>query len=136
MIDSADFSPQHRLRLYWHNFPIEPRLLSSQREQDVQDILTPHCQRYSLVKKIRTVTTKVNSLKQGDGITYCSIRLFLSNDNFPSFFQSRQTCVETNFDEGRKRLVVDNRAGGNIRVPASLHGRKEFICDEKAEVNR
>ncbi|KAG9435492.1 DNA methyltransferase 3 isoform X1 [Apis mellifera carnica] len=65
VIDSADFSPQHRLRLYWHNFPIEPRLLSSQREQDVQDILTPHCQRYSLVKKIRTVTTKVNSLKQG-----------------------------------------------------------------------
>lgn len=65
VIDSADFSPQHRLRLYWHNFPIEPHLLPSQREQDVQDILTPHCQRYSLVKKIRTVTTKVNSLKQG-----------------------------------------------------------------------
>lgn len=65
MIDSADFSPQHRLRLYWHNLPIEPHSLSSQGEQDVQDILTPHCQRYALVKKIRTVTTKVNSLKQG-----------------------------------------------------------------------
>ncbi|XP_076475736.1 DNA methyltransferase 3 isoform X3 [Bombus vancouverensis nearcticus] len=64
-IDSADFSPQHRLRLYWHNLPIEIHSLSTQREQDVQDILTPHCQRYSLVKKIRTVTTKVNSLKQG-----------------------------------------------------------------------
>ncbi|XP_076176903.1 DNA methyltransferase 3 isoform X2 [Ptiloglossa arizonensis] len=65
VIDSADFSPQHRLRLYWHNLPIEPHSLSSQGEQDVQDILTPHCQRYALVKKIRTVTTKVNSLKQG-----------------------------------------------------------------------
>ncbi|XP_043253455.1 DNA (cytosine-5)-methyltransferase 3B-like [Colletes gigas] len=65
VIDSADFSPQHRLRLYWHNLPIEPHSLSSQCEQDVQDILTPHCQRYALVKKIRTVTTKVNSLKQG-----------------------------------------------------------------------
>ncbi|XP_076760900.1 DNA methyltransferase 3 [Xylocopa sonorina] len=64
-IDSADFSPQHRLRLYWHNLPIEPYSLSFQGEQDVQDILTPHCQRYALVKKIRTVTTKVNSLKQG-----------------------------------------------------------------------
>ncbi|CAK9825723.1 DNA (cytosine-5)-methyltransferase 3B [Anthophora retusa] len=64
-IDSADFSPQHRLRLYWHNLPIEPHSLSFQDEQDVQDILTPHCQRYALVKKIRTVTTKVNSLKQG-----------------------------------------------------------------------
>ncbi|OAD62475.1 DNA (cytosine-5)-methyltransferase 3B [Eufriesea mexicana] len=65
VIDSADFSPQHRLRLYWHNLPIEPQSLPFQGEQDVQDILTPHCQRYSLVKKIRTVTTKVNSLKQG-----------------------------------------------------------------------
>nr|XP_031834105.1 uncharacterized protein LOC116427656 isoform X1 [Nomia melanderi]XP_031834114.1 uncharacterized protein LOC116427656 isoform X1 [Nomia melanderi] len=65
VIDSADFSPQHRLRLYWHNLPIEPHSLSFQGEQDVQDILTPHCQRYALVKKIRTVTTKVNSLKQG-----------------------------------------------------------------------
>ncbi|XP_053999263.1 uncharacterized protein LOC128887437 isoform X1 [Hylaeus anthracinus] len=65
VIDSADFSPQHRLRLYWHNLPMEPHSLSSQGEQDVQDILTPHCQRYALVKKIRTVTTKVNSLKQG-----------------------------------------------------------------------
>ncbi|XP_034189236.2 DNA methyltransferase 3 isoform X1 [Osmia lignaria lignaria] len=64
-IDSADFSPQHRLRLYWHNLPIEPHCLANQGEQDVQDILTPHCQRYALVKKIRTVTTKVNSLKQG-----------------------------------------------------------------------
>ncbi|XP_043512966.1 uncharacterized protein LOC122530237 isoform X1 [Frieseomelitta varia] len=64
-IDSADFSPQHRLRLYWHNLPLEPHSLPNQEQQDVQDILTPHCQRYSLVKKIRTVTTKVNSLKQG-----------------------------------------------------------------------
>ncbi|XP_033334169.2 DNA methyltransferase 3 isoform X1 [Megalopta genalis] len=65
VIDSADFSPQHRLRLYWHNLPFEPHSLPFQDEQDVQDILTPHCQRYALVKKIRTVTTKVNSLKQG-----------------------------------------------------------------------
>ncbi|KZC12603.1 DNA (cytosine-5)-methyltransferase 3B [Dufourea novaeangliae] len=65
VIDSADFSPQHRLRLYWHNLPIEPHSLPFQGEQDVQDILTPHCHRYALVKKIRTVTTKVNSLKQG-----------------------------------------------------------------------
>ncbi|XP_078049551.1 DNA methyltransferase 3 isoform X2 [Augochlora pura] len=65
VIDSADFSPQHRLRLYWHNLPFEPHSQPFQDEQDVQDILTPHCQRYALVKKIRTVTTKVNSLKQG-----------------------------------------------------------------------
>ncbi|XP_066589285.1 DNA (cytosine-5)-methyltransferase 3A-like [Prorops nasuta] len=65
LIDSADFSPQHRLRLYWHNLPIEPYSISLQSQQDVQDILTPNCNRYALVKKIRTVTTQKNSLKQG-----------------------------------------------------------------------
>lgn len=100
----------------------------------MQDILTPHCQRYSLVKKIRTVTTKVNSLKQGkrdslidNSFLILSLSLFLIH---------RQTCVETNFDEGRKRLLVDNRTGGNIRIPASLYGREEFIGDEATEINR
>ncbi|KAK2588190.1 hypothetical protein KPH14_004229 [Odynerus spinipes] len=65
VIDSADFSPQHRLRLYWHNLPIDANTLALESRQDVQDVLTPHCSRYALVKKIRTVTTKVNSLKQG-----------------------------------------------------------------------
>lgn len=79
-IDSADFSPQHRLRLYWHNLPIEPHCLANQGEQDVQDILTPHCQRYALVKKIRTVTTKVNSLKQGISNNFATFsKSFISN---------------------------------------------------------
>lgn len=136
MIDSADFSPQHRLRLYWHNFPIEPHLLPSQREQDVQDILTPHCQRYSLVKKIRTVTTKVNSLKQGKRDSLIDNSFLILSLSLSLFLIHRQTCVETNFDEGRKRLLVDNRTGGNIRIPASLYGREEFIGDEATEINR
>ncbi|EZA48382.1 DNA (cytosine-5)-methyltransferase 3A [Ooceraea biroi] len=65
VIDSADFSPQHRLRLYWHNLPLNPYMPLFQKQQDVQDILTPHCNRYALVKKIRTVTTRTNSLRQG-----------------------------------------------------------------------
>ncbi|XP_011138454.1 uncharacterized protein LOC105182605 isoform X2 [Harpegnathos saltator] len=65
VIDSADFSPQHRLRLYWHNLPHDPYFPQSQRQVDVQDILTPNCNRYALVKKIRTVTTRSNSLRQG-----------------------------------------------------------------------
>ncbi|XP_043676511.1 DNA (cytosine-5)-methyltransferase 3B-like isoform X2 [Vespula pensylvanica] len=65
VIDSADFSPQHRLRLYWHNLPINAYTLPSENQHDLQDVLTPHCNRYALVKKIRTVTTNVHSLKQG-----------------------------------------------------------------------
>ncbi|XP_014478590.1 PREDICTED: uncharacterized protein LOC106746476 [Dinoponera quadriceps] len=65
VVDSADFSPQHRLRLYWHNLPDNPYFPQFQKQQDVQDILTPNCNRYALVKKIRTVTTRTNSLRQG-----------------------------------------------------------------------
>lgn len=65
VIDSADFSPQHRLRLYWHNLPINANTLPFENKQDLQDVLTPNCNRYALVKKIRTVTTQANSLKQG-----------------------------------------------------------------------
>lgn len=65
VVDSADFSPQHRLRLYWHNLPDDPYFPQFQKQQDVQDILTPNCNRYALVKKIRTVTTRTNSLRQG-----------------------------------------------------------------------
>lgn len=65
LIDSADFSPQHRPRLYWSNLPIASYFLSS---QDLQNVLTPNCNRHALVKKIRTVTTKANSLKQGKAL--------------------------------------------------------------------
>lgn len=62
LIDSAHYSPQHRPRLYWSNLPIVSFPLST---QDLQDVLNPNCNRHALVKKIRTVTTRVNSLKQG-----------------------------------------------------------------------
>ncbi|XP_067209119.1 uncharacterized protein [Linepithema humile] len=65
VIDSADFSPQHRLRLYWHNIPFNPYMVLFHKRQDVQDVLTKHCDRHALVKKIRTVTTRSNSLRCG-----------------------------------------------------------------------
>lgn len=73
VIDSADFSPQHRLRLYWHNIPFNPYIVLLHKRQDVQDVLTKHCDRYALVKKIRTVTTRSNSLRCGTFYEYfCS----------------------------------------------------------------
>ena len=61
LIDSANYSAQHRPRLYWSNLPSVSFPISS---EDLQDVLTPNCNRHALVKKIRTVTTRVNSLKQ------------------------------------------------------------------------
>ncbi|XP_072746851.1 DNA methyltransferase 3 isoform X3 [Anoplolepis gracilipes] len=65
VIDSADFSPQRRLRLYWHNFPFNPYLPLFHNQQDVQDKLTPNLNRKALCKKLRTVTSRSNSLLQG-----------------------------------------------------------------------
>ncbi|XP_015594344.1 DNA (cytosine-5)-methyltransferase 3B [Cephus cinctus] len=65
-VDSADFSAQHRPRLYWSNLPIVSQ--HSLDTQDLQDVLTPNCNRQALVKKIQTVTTRVNSLKQGKAL--------------------------------------------------------------------
>ncbi|XP_029165493.1 uncharacterized protein LOC114936461 isoform X2 [Nylanderia fulva] len=65
VIDSADFSPQHRLRLYWHNLPFNPYMPLFQNRQDVQDKLTPNLNRKALCKKLRTVTCRTGSLLQG-----------------------------------------------------------------------
>ncbi|EFN74862.1 DNA (cytosine-5)-methyltransferase 3A [Camponotus floridanus] len=65
VIDAADFSPQHRLRLYWHNFPFNPYMPLFQNQQDVQDKLTPNLNRKALCKKLRTVTCRTGSLLQG-----------------------------------------------------------------------
>ncbi|XP_070517519.1 DNA methyltransferase 3 isoform X1 [Cardiocondyla obscurior] len=65
VIDSADFSPQHRLRLYWHNLPFNPYMPQFESQQDVQDTLTPNLNRKALCKKLRTVTGRTGSLLQG-----------------------------------------------------------------------
>ncbi|XP_028049660.1 uncharacterized protein LOC105830581 isoform X2 [Monomorium pharaonis] len=65
VIDSADFSPQHRLRLYWHNLPFNPYMPLFESPQDVQDKLTPNLNRKALCKKLRTVTGRSGSLLQG-----------------------------------------------------------------------
>ncbi|XP_048511546.1 DNA (cytosine-5)-methyltransferase 3A-like [Athalia rosae] len=66
LIDASDFSPQHRPRLFWNNLPMGDQFPPLDLCQDLQSVLTPNCNRHALVKKIQTVTTKVNSLKQGD----------------------------------------------------------------------
>lgn len=68
MLDSKYFSPQNRARYFWGNIPglyspLQPHLV----EQDItlDSVLTPCLNRKAVVEKIRTVTTRSNSLKQG-----------------------------------------------------------------------
>ncbi|KAJ8667726.1 hypothetical protein QAD02_009389 [Eretmocerus hayati] len=60
-VDSADFSAQHRPRLYWGNIPWGPY---EKIDVILQDMLRKKCNRQALVKKIMTVTTRQNSLNQ------------------------------------------------------------------------
>ncbi|KAL7287500.1 hypothetical protein TKK_0018334 [Trichogramma kaykai] len=61
LLDSADFSAQHRPRLFWGNLPWGPYELNDVK---LQDCLRKECNRQALVKKIATVTTRSNSLNQ------------------------------------------------------------------------
>lgn len=68
-IDSVDYSPQRRQRLYWTNFPL--RLDNPNGKQDLQDVLL--LDRIAKVTKIQTVTTNAHSLKQGTILYRCKI---------------------------------------------------------------
>lgn len=68
MIDSKYFSAQNRARYFWGNIPgmytpLQPHLL--QRNITLDSVLTPNLNRKAVVEKIRTVTTRSSSLKQG-----------------------------------------------------------------------
>ena len=60
LLDAAEFSAQNRKRLIWSNLPFGP---FEKVNVVLQDILQPH--REALVKKVYTITTSMNSLRQG-----------------------------------------------------------------------
>ncbi|XP_076312572.1 DNA (cytosine-5)-methyltransferase 3B-like isoform X2 [Tachypleus tridentatus] len=68
MIDSKYFSPQNRARYFWGNIPgmyapLQHHLLHKTISLD--SVITPQLNRKAIVDKIRTVTTRSNSLRQG-----------------------------------------------------------------------
>ncbi|XP_033735640.1 DNA (cytosine-5)-methyltransferase 3A-like [Pecten maximus] len=67
--DSKFFSPQTRARYFWGNIPgmYSTPELSEQYWSNfhLDTMLSPHCNRKATVDRIRTVTTRTNSLKQG-----------------------------------------------------------------------
>ncbi|KAG0438768.1 hypothetical protein HPB47_016877 [Ixodes persulcatus] len=68
LLDARFFSAQVRARYFWGNVPgmysaLPPRIL--ERSVDLSSVLDPLLNRKALVEKIRTVTTRSNSLRQG-----------------------------------------------------------------------
>nr|AYW00064.1 DNA methyltransferase 3 [Mizuhopecten yessoensis] len=67
--DSKFFSPQTRARYFWGNIPgmySTPELSEQYWSNfNLDTMLSPHCNRKATVNRIRTVTTRTNSLRQG-----------------------------------------------------------------------
>ncbi|XP_053360127.1 DNA (cytosine-5-)-methyltransferase 3 beta, duplicate a isoform X2 [Clarias gariepinus] len=65
MIDAVKVSPAHRARYFWGNLPgmNRPVAISSSDTVDLQDCLESG--RVAQFNKVRTITTKSNSIKQG-----------------------------------------------------------------------
>ncbi|XP_071804547.1 DNA (cytosine-5)-methyltransferase 3A-like isoform X2 [Asterias amurensis] len=66
VVDAKDVSPAHRARYFWGNLPgmNRPKVTTDNAHLHLQDCLEPNCNRQAQVDKVRTVTTKINSLKQ------------------------------------------------------------------------
>ncbi|XP_065056739.1 DNA (cytosine-5)-methyltransferase 3A-like [Rhopilema esculentum] len=66
MIDAKDVSAQHRARYYWGNIPgmKRPAYPLPGDKLELQECLEPNSGRQARFNKVRTITTKSNSLKQ------------------------------------------------------------------------
>ncbi|XP_071953679.1 DNA (cytosine-5)-methyltransferase 3C-like isoform X2 [Antedon mediterranea] len=66
IVDAKDLSPAHRARYFWGNLPgmERPNVATGDHSLSLQECLEPNCNRQAQFKKIRTITTKSNSIKQ------------------------------------------------------------------------
>ncbi|XP_070824780.1 uncharacterized protein [Chaetodon trifascialis] len=69
LVDAVKVSPAHRARYFWGNIPgmTRPIIASKNDKLSLQDCL--EIGREARVTKVRTITTNVNSLKQGKGFS-------------------------------------------------------------------
>uniref|UniRef100_A0A8C2KQK4 DNA (cytosine-5-)-methyltransferase n=1 Tax=Cyprinus carpio TaxID=7962 RepID=A0A8C2KQK4_CYPCA len=66
MIDAVKVSPAHRARYFWGNLPGMNRyMVECQKQLHLISSLTIMIQRFHQFNKVRTITTKSNSIKQG-----------------------------------------------------------------------
>ena len=67
VVDAKDISPTHRARYFWGNIPgmNRPAVALPGDRLFLQECLEENCERYAQFSKLRTITTKMNSIKQG-----------------------------------------------------------------------
>ncbi|KFD53847.1 hypothetical protein M513_05353 [Trichuris suis] len=78
LYDSRFFSPQNRARYFWGNIPgmyQANRAVTLAKAPILDDILTPNCGRKSKMARVRTITTRSNSLKQGRTFSLCPVEM-------------------------------------------------------------
>ena len=97
LIDASWFSVQHQARLFWDNVPGLGKTVIPEVDIKLQDCLLPNMNRRAMVEKIRTVTTNVNSLRQGKSDCMCNttISLTFSIFNFTSKNHKKSSSEQT-----------------------------------------
>uniref|UniRef100_A0A5S6R3L8 DNA (cytosine-5-)-methyltransferase n=1 Tax=Trichuris muris TaxID=70415 RepID=A0A5S6R3L8_TRIMR len=78
LYDSRFFSAQNRARYFWGNIPGMYQAnvaVSLAKAPILDDVLTPNCGRKSKMAKVRTITTRSNSLKQGRTFSLCPVEM-------------------------------------------------------------
>jgi len=71
VVDAKEISPTHRARYFWGNLPgmNRPVVPLPSDRLTLQECLEPHCFRQAQFTKLRTITTRMNSIKQNGGCT-------------------------------------------------------------------
>ena len=90
VVDAKDVSPAHRPRFFWGNLPGMDRTIVPWPGDTLllQDCIEPHCNRKAKFAKLRTITTKSNSIRQ--------TKLNL----FPIHVEADPACGDTGGDDG------------------------------------
>ncbi|XP_050951787.1 DNA (cytosine-5-)-methyltransferase 3 beta, duplicate b.2 [Labeo rohita] len=136
LVDAVKVSPAHRARYFWGNIPGMNRpIIASQNDKlSLQECLEPG--RIAKYEKVRTITTRTNSLKQGTNDAHFPITMNGKDDNiwitemekifgFPKHY----TDVKNMGRMQRQRVL-----GKSWSVPVIRHLlaplKDYFACDE------
>ena len=72
VVDAKEISAAHRARYFWGNVPgmNRPTIPLPGDRLTLQNCLEENCSRVAQFTKLRTITTKMNSIKQGKKCAY------------------------------------------------------------------
>ncbi|XP_052396567.1 uncharacterized protein LOC127944572 isoform X2 [Carassius gibelio] len=136
LVDAVKVSPAHRARYFWGNIPGMNRpIIASQKDKlSLQECLEPG--RSAKYEKVRTITTKPNSLKQGTKDAHFPITMNGKDDNIWITEMEKIFGFPKHYTDVKNlgRLQRQRVLGKSWSVPVIRHLlaplKDYFACDE------